>query len=145
MMMFLRLSECLDTLLQSIDDLELRSAVWHLHGYWYQQCSGVVYGAMSTVIDTFRQWVPTKELARTRADSRARQQTLGSLSQHLLALKRLTTSFYRFPLEVRCLSALAATSSASEHAYWFDAQQQLAALKVPPAGRRLRPRNAARN
>jgi len=123
MIQFLRFSTDFDELLASIPDQRLRSAIWHLHGYWYELTGGTIYGALSTLIERLRDWVPKQPNEKAFRDEL--DETLKSMDQNLLALKRLTSSVYRYHYEKAYLSAVAGENEPQAMLRWQDMDIQL--------------------
>ena len=74
-----------------------QSALWHYHGYWFQQLSGQVFGVISTAIEQYREWVPKE--GKDEAEIRAIAATHISMDRSQLAMQRLTSASYRHVLE----------------------------------------------
>ena len=90
----------LDKLLRDpVPPLLVRSAMWHFHAYWFGQIGSNLLGVISTAIEQYHAWVPRITAKTSPADRMAIERTQSSMNQAQQALQRLTSSFYRFPLE----------------------------------------------
>ena len=75
----------------------LASAYWHVHGYWYQLLSGPMLGALATLLRQARDWAAVNEKDPPAKEAKAA--ALDEIVSAELAVKRLTSSWYCFPLE----------------------------------------------
>jgi hypothetical protein len=101
---FLEFCRLFDGLLQGLTDSPIfQSALWHFHGYWFQQLSGQVFGVISTAIEQYRNWVPKE--GKDEQEIRAIAATHRSMDRAQLAMQRLTSAGYRHLLEAMFYSA----------------------------------------
>jgi hypothetical protein len=98
---FLAFAESFDAFLASMAKHELLgSALWHYHAYWFYQLSGQVGGVIAAGIEEFRTYVADQPAGKMPAQRREFiRQTYAMMDRTQLALRRLTSSAYRGPLE----------------------------------------------
>lgn len=94
---FLQFSQSFDNLLNRQTDPDLQSAMWHVHSYWYELMGGLIYGALSSLVEQFREWIPSKpSKGVARGDLKRASE---SLDESLSSLRRLTSATYRHRFE----------------------------------------------
>jgi Bacterial RNA polymerase, alpha chain C terminal domain len=99
-MEFLTFVNAFDELLTRVKSVPLlQSALWHLYGYWFHLLSAQTGGVIAAAVDVLRQYVEVAGDDTSVALPDDIAQTYIGLGRTQLALRRLTSSLYRNPLD----------------------------------------------